>query len=146
MTPFLTLLSSGIFTALAALHLYWVMGGRAGLEAALPQFSGSSSSPGGSSVFRPPKVMTLLVALALLGAAGLVSLEGGFWSLSGLKDWVHGATLLLSGVLLARAVGEFRYVGFFKTVRDTRFGQLDTRFYSPLCLFLGLAVLWVALN
>ena len=90
--------------------------------------------------------MTLLVALALLGAAGLVSLEGGFWSLSGLKDWVHGATLLLAGVMLARAVGEFRYVGFFKTVRNTRFGQLDTRFYSPLCLFLGLAVLWVALN
>ncbi len=146
MTPFLTLLSSGIFMALAALHLYWVLGGHAGLEGALPQFSGSSSSPGGSSVFRPPKVMTLLVALALLGAAGLVSLEGGFWSLSGLKDWVHGATLLLAGVMLARAVGEFRYVGFFKTVRNTRFGQLDTRFYSPLCLFLGLAVLWVALN
>ena len=29
-------------------------------------------------------------------------------------------------VFLARAVGDFRYVGFFKRVRGTRFARLDT--------------------
>ena len=38
-----------------------------------------------------------------------------------------------------RAIGDFRYVGFFKRVRDSSFARLDTLAYSPLCA--GLAVL-----
>ena len=45
-------------------------------------------------------------------------------------------------VLLARAVGDFRYVGFFKRIHGTGFAIMDTRLYSPLCLLLGLATLW----
>jgi len=45
-------------------------------------------------------------------------------------------------VLLARAVGDFKYVGFFKTVRASRFAVLDTWFYSPLCALLALGALW----
>jgi hypothetical protein len=48
-------------------------------------------------------------------------------------------------VLLARAIGDGRTLGFTKRVRDTAFARNDTRLFSPLCLFLavvaGLATL-----
>ena len=47
-------------------------------------------------------------------------------------------------VLLARSIGDFRYIGFFKRVRDTRFAKLDTRIYSPIALLLGIATAVVA--
>jgi hypothetical protein len=48
--------------------------------------------------------------------------------------------------LLARAVGEFKYVGFFKRVHGTKFARLDTLLYSPLCLILSVGVALVALQ
>jgi hypothetical protein len=42
--------------------------------------------------------------------------------------------------LLARAMGDFNYVGFFKRVRGTRFARMDTLLYSPLCLALAVGV------
>ena len=47
-------------------------------------------------------------------------------------------------MLIVRAIGDFKYVGFFKQRRGTRFALLDTRFYSPLALALGVGVAVVA--
>ena len=47
----------------------------------------------------------------------------------------------LAIVLIIRAMGDFKYVGFFKTIKNTPFADYDTRYYSPLCLFLGLNIL-----
>ena len=44
---------------------------------------------------------------------------------------------IVTGLFFLRAIGEFRYVGFFKRVRDTAFAKADTRFYSPLCVFIA---------
>jgi hypothetical protein len=38
-----------------------------------------------------------------------------------------------------RAIGDFRYLGFFKRVTGTRFARADTLIYSPLCA--GLAAM-----
>ena len=43
-------------------------------------------------------------------------------------------------LLLLRAIGDFHLVGFFKTVRGSRFAWLDSSLYSPLCLALALGV------
>lgn len=53
------------------------------------------------------------------------------------------STFLLLG-LLARAVAEFKHVGFFKTVRDSRFARLDSWAGTPLGLALSPGVAWVA--
>jgi hypothetical protein len=50
---------------------------------------------------------------------------------------VHIAVWLMAAVFALRAVGDFRYVGFFKRVRDSRFSRLDTWAYSPLCACLA---------
>ena len=46
--------------------------------------------------------------------------------------------------LLARAIGEFKYVGFFKKVGGSAFARMDTLLYSPLCLALSVAIAFVA--
>ncbi|MDF0673312.1 MAG: DUF3995 domain-containing protein [Nitrospira sp.] len=44
----------------------------------------------------------------------------------------------LALVLLLRAIGDFRLVGFWNRIRDTCFARLDTALYSPLCLALAI--------
>ena len=45
---------------------------------------------------------------------------------------------------MVRAVGDFRYVGFFKSLGDDPFCSWDTWLFSPLCLAIALAALTVA--
>jgi hypothetical protein len=47
-------------------------------------------------------------------------------------------TRALALVLLLRAVGDFRLVGFFKRIRGSRFARLDTALYSPFCVLLAI--------
>ena len=53
---------------------------------------------------------------------------------------------VLAAAMLLRALGDFRYVGFFKRVRTGRFAELDTKFYTPLCLALAAGAGWTALK
>ena len=121
-----------VLAALAALHFYWAIRGTAGGDAAVPELNGSP-------LFRPGRISTLAVGLALL-TAGLIVLERGgagpAFLPPALARWGTGLVAL---VFLARAMGEFRYVGFFKRVRGTRFARLDSLIYSPLCLAIGAA-------
>lgn len=78
-------------------------------------------------------------------AALLVLAHAGHWPAQALPGWmVRLGAPVAAIVLLARAIGDFRYVGFFKTVRDTRFSILDTRIFSPVALLLGVATAFVS--
>jgi len=82
--------------------------------------------------------------VVLLLFAGLVAATAGLVPLAlppVLLTWMSYALAL---GLLARAIGEFKYVGFFKRVRGSRFATLDTFVYSPLCLLLAAGVAAVA--
>ena len=54
------------------------------------------------------------------------------------------ACLVLGAVFVLRAIGEFRTLGFFKTITGTDFAFWDTWLYTPLCLMIGLGALWLA--
>lgn len=124
-----------IFAAVAALHLFWALGGKWGKDAAVPQ-TATSKTP----VFRPGKLATLLVALVLAVAAAVVAARVGLLSLGIPDQLVRLACGLLALGFLGRAIGDFRYVGFFKRIKGTRFARLDSIAYSPLCLFVAIAV------
>lgn len=82
--------------------------------------------------------MALLVAAALPAALlrwAAVPMPG---SLLAAACWV------LALLFTARAIGDFRYVGFFKRIRGSRFAALDSAAYSPICFLLGLALADVA--
>lgn len=40
---------------------------------------------------------------------------------------------------IVRAIGDFKYVGFFKKIYNSSFASLDTRYFSPLILVLGIS-------
>ncbi|HKT52493.1 MAG TPA: DUF3995 domain-containing protein [Candidatus Angelobacter sp.] len=124
-----------VLVLIGLLHVYWAMGGRAGITVAIPEFEGRS-------LFRPGPSLTFMVALLLFFAAMVVAIQAGmiFHEKFGLMP--RAATIVLALVFAARAIGDFRYVGFFKRVTGTRFAKYDTLCYSPLCalLSLGLAI------
>lgn len=152
MTPFssLAFCLSAVFALLGLVHVYWALGGRRGLEAALPHLAvppdrQQPGEPAQRRAFTPSPAGTLAVAAALLGVALAVALRGGLFS----APVQHAALRLLLGAvalgLLARAVGDFRLVGFFKRVKGSMFARMDSRVYSPLCVLLGAGVGWMAL-
>jgi hypothetical protein len=127
----LDILLALIFAMLSLLHLYWAAGGRWGHEATVP-------SSGGNRLFKPSLLGTILVALALLSAMLIMLGHVGVWvAFLPVRVYFWG-TWGISVIFFLRAVGEFRYVGFFKRVRDTKFADWDTWLFSPLCLLISI--------
>jgi Protein of unknown function (DUF3995) len=126
-----------VFVLLALWHVRMAFAAMTGQGGAVP-------SVDGKPLFVPTRRATLLVALVLLLFAVLVAATAGIIPLGlplAILSWLSYALAL---GLLARAIGEFRYVGFFKRVRGSRFAILDTLVYSPLCLLLAAGVAVVA--
>jgi hypothetical protein len=131
---------AGVLAILSGVHVYWALGGRRSIEAAVPEVNGRPT-------FAPTPLATLGVALALALGATIVLVRAGLWTTVPLS--AHMAvwgTWTLALIFLARAVGDFRLVGFTKRVRGTAFARWDTRLYSPLCAGLGAALVWIALD
>ncbi|MCR8643380.1 DUF3995 domain-containing protein [Paenibacillus sp. N1-5-1-14] len=126
-----------ILFLLSGIHLYWVVGGRRGFLAAIP-------SDGSRIKFRPTKMATSLVAVAL-ALAGLFVLElGEVIERLIFPDWLFNyGGWVLSGVFIIRAIGDLRWIGFLKKHKGTLFAKWDTLLYSPLCLFIGGCLIFV---
>ena len=135
----LTWAVTAAFVGLAALHLYWALGGMLGSRSAVPEV-------GGAPAFHPSTRATVAVSLALLAAAATVAVAGGLVVTIAPRWAPLTAPCFLALLLLARAVGDFRVVGFFKSHREGRFAELDTVLYSPACVALGLAILAIIMT
>ena len=117
-----------LFFGLALIHFYWAGGGQLGFDSALP------TNEDGIQMLTPTIVDSTIIGLALL-LFGLFylfllnSLKGKYLIL------VRNIGLWVIPIIFAiRALGDFKYIGFFKQIKTTEFGNLDTLFYSPLCL------------
>ena len=128
-----------LFAALALLHLYWAAGGGWGRGVAVPTGLPTGGA-GGARLFNPTRAGTLAVAAGLLLAALVVLGRLGVRA-APVPGWVFvWGCWLLALTFLARAVGEFRYVGLFKRVRGTDFANWDTWLFTPLCLLIAASV------
>ncbi len=126
----LGILLAVIFAILGLFHLYWAAGGRVSSVTVIP-------TVGGKDLFNPSAFMTVLVAAALFAAMlvvlGRLKIWGAF-----VPSWIfYSGTWVISLLFLLRAVGDFRYVGFFKSVSDTDFARWDRILFSPFCLFIA---------
>jgi hypothetical protein len=130
MVRILGILLAVIFAILSVFHLYWAAGGRLGISAAIP-------TVGGERLFKPSPFATILVAAALFAAMLVVLGRIKIWR-AFVPGWVfYWGTWVISLLFLLRTIGDFRYVGFFKSVTDTNFAHWDTILFSPLCLFIA---------
>jgi hypothetical protein len=123
--------TAAVFFSLSMLHVYWALGQRNPSTAVIPLRAGQP-------LFTPTPAATLLIALALLVCALLVLGMLGILCF-GLPDWPFRIGVWgVAAAFLLRAIGDFRYLGLFKTVRDTTFACNNSWFYSPLCIVIAI--------
>jgi len=126
------LILSAVFLCLAGIHFYWGLGGKWGAEVAIP------TKADNQKVMNPKLFSCFVVAFGLLGFGLFVFVKSQLFSIE-LPNWLLNYGLWgLSVLFILRAIGEFKYIGFFKKIKATKFGQMDTKYYSPLCLVIGL--------
>jgi hypothetical protein len=126
-----SVLLSSIFIILGAIHFNWVIGGKFGFEASLP------TKENGERVLNPKKYDSAIVGLGLSAFGVFYLITSGLVNYH-LPDWIlNYGGWVIPVIFLLRGVGEFKYVGIFKSVKETNFGKLDTKVYSPLCLAIG---------
>jgi hypothetical protein len=121
------------FVGLALWHFYMALRPAGSTNGTVPTVDGKP-------LFVPSRKATAAVAIVLLLFALLVAATSGGVRLGLPPIVLRGASYALALGLLARAIGEFKYVGFFKRVRGSRFATLDTFVFSPLCLVLSVGV------
>jgi uncharacterized membrane protein YidH (DUF202 family) len=123
----------------AVLHLYWALGGNAGQSLSAPELSGRA-------VFHVPRYANALVAVGLSVAALVLAARSGALGSAVRTPATAAAARLLAIGFALRALGEFHYLGFFKSVRGTPFAYYDTWFYSPLFVCLAVICATASLN
>lgn len=139
---------AAVFAVLGGIHVFWAAGGKWGAAAAFPdEWRGPEPHVGeapGLRLPRPTPRGTLVVALALFAAAAVMLGRVGWLPLFPWRPaWIFPqwmftvATWVLAVLFIARAIGDFRTLGFFKTRSQGRFAWWDTRLFSPLCLGIG---------
>ena len=128
-----------IFIALSFIHFYWVLGGHWAFNNAIP------TNENGQKVLAPSNIDTIIVGGILLLFALIYLSQIAFINLK-FPDWlIKYATFFIPVVFILRAIGDFKYVGFLKSVVNTEFSYMDTFFYSPLCLVIGFSGLIIKL-
>lgn len=135
--PFVAWALAAVLVLVSLVHIYW---------AARGVVSGASvpSHADGTPVFRPGRVATLLVALALLLAAFVVLGRAQLLDVPVSPIVLRVGIWGVAATFAARTVGEFRYVGLFKRGSDTPFARWDTRLFTPLCAVIAIAAILVA--
>lgn len=126
----LSILLTIIFITLGLIHFNWVFGGTFGFAESLP------TKESGERVLNPKKMDSAIVGIGLTAFGIFYFLQTGFVEYE-LPTWVmtYGGWII-PAIFLLRAIGEFKYVGFFKSVKTTTFGRLDTKLFTPLCLLI----------
>lgn len=120
-----------IFLALSFLHFYWALGGEWGFSSALP------TDESGRRLVNPTPLASTVVGMGLLAFGTFYLLKSGLVNnflpsiASNIVSWV------IPLIFMLRAIGDFKYIGFFKQISQTQFGQADSFYFSPLCLIVS---------
>lgn len=133
----LLLFNSLIFLLLGFFHVYWALGGQWAISAVIP------TNTNGRKLFNPGSLVTFIVALGLLLFMMADLTYSGVIVFDLSQDIIRHGILGIGIIFFLRAVGDFNNVGFTKRRKQSVFARMDTRFYSPLCLFIAMSH-WLA--
>lgn len=127
-----TLINGFVFLVIAGFHYYWAFGGTYGANAVLPEIENT-----GKKAFVPGKIATFVVATLFLSVALFFIMVDLHYQLVSQKSTTY-ILYAISAVTLIRAIGDFKYVGFFKKKSNSLFAINDTKYYTPLCVLIAL--------
>jgi hypothetical protein len=140
MTTTIAIILILIFLFISAIHFYWAFGGTRGSDSVLP------IKENNVKVLNPSVLSTVTVALGILGFGLFILVKSGLLDFN-LPNWLNKYGLwIIASIFIIRAIGDFNYVGFFKKIKQTKFGKSDTKYFSPLCLLIGILTLILELN
>lgn len=141
MIAFLSIILFIIFLILGLLHCYWFFGGTWGLQQVVP------TKKNGTHSISPPKFATFLVAVVLISFGVFYLVKTNFIALQLPNTIVDYAYWIIPSLFILRAIGDFNYVGFFKKIKHTTFAKADSKWFSPLCLsigIIGIVIQWLS--
>ena len=133
MTGFMTFFSAFFLGLISLIHYYWAFGGRWGARVAMHAKEGEHQP-----AHYPGAVATIIVATLILFAGLLLLIQGGYVQSIEANSLTRWGCIVCAFAFVVRAIGEFKYLGFFKSVKHSAFSKYDTWLYSPLCFYLGL--------
>ncbi len=120
-----------IFIMLAMIHFNWAFGGKWGFEEALP------TKETGERILNPTALESAIVGIGLMMFGFFYLIKSGMLDVP-VPMWITKyAGWVILGIFALRAIGDFKYIGFFKKIKQTEFGKMDSRLYTPLCLTIG---------
>ncbi|MBE7121720.1 DUF3995 domain-containing protein [Bacillus cereus] len=128
----LTLVAVVLLCFISFLHIYWAFGGRWGSAAVIPVKEGEHKP-----AFTPRIWGTLFIAILILLASVIIVFQVGYLQGFQANSLSKIGSIVCALVFIIRAIGDFKFVGFFKKIKHSQFARYDTWFYSPLCLFFG---------
>ena len=128
----LSILLSMILLGLGVIHFNWVLGGKFGFLESLP------TKENGERVLNPKKIDSAIVGIGLTALGVFYVLNSGLIEYNLPERIMKYGGWIIPILFLLRAIGEFKYIGFFKRIKKTDFGKLDTKLFSPLCLIIGI--------
>lgn len=135
---FLVLINASVFITLSFVHVYWAMINNEDMRGVLP------TDTNGKEVFQPGVIGTFAIA-AFLGICAFITIGNlGIYESFINHSIITCGTILIGFLFIVRAIGDFKYAGFFKRIKGTCFSANDTRYYSPLCLFVGVCNIIIA--
>lgn len=141
MTIVIALILFSIFLFVSSIHFYWAFGGQWAGDAVLP-----TKDEDNTKVLNPPLLPSLIVGLGLLGFGLFILVMSGLITF-GTPQWLSKYGLwIIASIFTLRAIGDFNYVGFFKKIKHTKFGKNDTKYFSPLCLTIGILTIVLELT
>ncbi len=126
------ILLSIIFLFLSAIHIYWAAGGKWGVSVAIPKTNENNI------VFQPGIIATLIVAVGLLGFAVISLGNLGLFDAFVEKKWIIYATYAIIGIFILRGIGDFKYAGLARKIKNTDFAKFDKMYFTPLCFLVAL--------
>ena len=128
------------FLALALIHVYWGLGGTWGVKATIP------TQEDDTSLFSPGPFACYVVAAGLLSFSYISLVQVALLPAPVGTDTIKWVTLAMSLLFGLRAIGDFRYAGLFKRIRNTHFSRYDTMIFTPLCILLSSGLFMLSLN
>jgi len=128
-----------LFLSISILHFYWAFGGKKSLNKAIPTKSNTQKP------IHPSFFATIIVAFGLLYFA-LYYLPFSIIDINPFPNFISKYLgWFTSTIFIVRAIGDFKYVGYFKKIKNTEFAKFDSKYFSHFSLVLGCLALIIEL-
>ena len=121
-----------MFIVLSVIHFYWAFNGEKGINIALP------TNENGKRVLNLKKIEIFIIGIGLLFFALYYFLRTRLLEIEFPELIIEYSGWVISSIFIVRAIGDFKYVGFFKKIKNTEFGKFDTKYFSCISLLIGL--------